>query len=228
MRGVSKIAALTLTVVLTVLPAVAGDVTVYVHITKRLTKKAVAPLVYDLRGAAPAAAPGAELPTSEFDRTVVMLVGKSVTPAPPKTLTIEQRNSRFEPDMAIVPVGSTIEFPNSDPIFHNVFSLSSAHPFDLGFYPKSKSKSEKFDRPGVIQVYCHIHANMYAAIVVTDSPWYGRPAAGGTVVLTGVPAGHYNAEAWHKIAGMYKADVDVPAVGMAQVHIQVPLTEERK
>jgi plastocyanin len=231
MRAVTKIA----TLMLTVWPAVAGDVTVYVHITKRLTKKAVAPLVYDLRGTAPAASAGTEPPINELDRTVVMLVGKNPAPAQPQTITIEQRNSRFEPDLAIVPVGSTVEFPNFDPIFHNVFSLSNAHQFDLGFYPKGKSKSEKFDRAGVVQVYCHIHANMYGAIVVTDSPWYGRPQAAetavpgaGTVVLKGVPAGHYKAEAWHKIAGLYKADVDVPATGIVQVHIQVPLTEERK
>jgi hypothetical protein len=68
---------------------------------------------------------------------------------------------------------------------------------------------------------------MYAAIVVTDSPWYGRPSAGGTVVLKGVPPGHYKAEAWHRIAGLCRADVDVPPSGNAQVHIQVPLTEHK-
>jgi plastocyanin len=228
MGVVSKFAVPTLTVLLAVWPAAAGDVTVYVHFTKRLTKKAVAPLVYGLRGTAPAAHEGIGPPINELDRTVVMLVSKNAAPAPPQTITIEQRNSHFEPDLAIVPVGSTVDFPNFDAIFHNVFSLSSAHPFDLGFYPKSKSKSEKFDRAGVVQVYCRIHANMYAAIVVTDSPWYGRPGEGGTVLLKGVPAGHYKAEAWHKIAGLYKVDVDVPEVGMTQVHIHVPLTEERK
>jgi plastocyanin len=224
MRGVYKVAALTLLV----WPAAAGDVTIYVHITRRLTKKVVAPMVYDLRGAASVAPPEAELPINEFDRTVVMLVGKTPAPAEPETISIAQRNSHFEPDLAVVPVGSTVEFPNSDPIFHNVFSLSRAQPFDLGFYPRSQSRSVKFDHAGVVQVYCHIHANMYAAIVVTDSPWYGRPGTDGTVVLKGVPAGHYRAEAWHKIAGLCKAEVDVPPNGVAQVHIQVPLTAERK
>jgi len=223
MRAVYKVAAL----MLLVGPAVAGDVTVYVHITRRLTKKAVAPMVYDLRGAAPVPAAEAELPINELERTVVMLIGKAPTPVRPETITIEQRNSRFEPDLAVVPVGSTAQFPNADPIFHNVFSLSGAQPFDLGFYAKGQSRTVKFDHAGVVQVYCHIHANMYAAIVVTDSPWYGRPAADGTVVLKGVPPGHYKAEAWHKIAGLCKAEVDVPATGAAQVHIQVPLTERK-
>jgi plastocyanin len=224
MRGVYKVAAL----LLLAWPAVAGDVTIYVHITRRLTRKAVAPMVYDLRGGTPVPPPEAELPINEYDRTVVMLVGNTPSPAEPETIAIAQRNSHFEPDLVVVPVGSTALFPNSDPIFHNVFSLSRAQSFDLGFYPKSESRSVKFDRAGVVQVYCHIHANMYAAIVVTDSPWYGRPGTDGQVLLKGVPAGHYRAEAWHKIAGFCKAEVDVPASGAAQVHIQVPLTAERK
>ena len=221
---VYKVAAL----IFLVWPAAAGDVTVYVHITRRLTKKAVAPLIYDLRGAAPAPSTTPEAAINELDRTVVMLAGNAGSPPSPETITIEQRESRFEPDLAVIPVGSTVQFPNGDPIFHNVFSLSGAQPFDLGFYPKGQSKSVKFDRAGVVQVYCHIHANMYAAIVVTGSPWYGKPASDGTLVLKSVPAGHYQAEAWHKIAGLCKADVDVPASGTAQVHIQVPLTERKQ
>jgi plastocyanin len=223
MRAAYKVSAL----MLLVWPAVAGDVTIYVHITKRLTRKAVAPMVYDLRGAAPVPAADADPPVNEMDRTVVMLIGKSPSPAEPQTILVEQRNSRFEPDLAVVPVGSTVQFPNGDPVFHNVFSLSRAQPFDLGFYAKGQSRPVKFDHPGVVQVYCHIHPNMYAAIVVTDSRWYGRPGADGQVVLKGVPPGHYRAEAWHKIAGLCKADVDVPPSGAAQVDIQVPLTERK-
>jgi plastocyanin len=223
MRAANKIAAL----MLLASPAIAGDVTVYVQITRRLTKKAVTPLVYDLRGAVPAPAGESGLPIDEYGQTVVMLLGKIPVPAAPETIRVEQRNSRFEPDLAVVPVGSTVEFPNADPIFHNVFSLSGAQPFDLGFYPKGQSRVVKFDRAGVVQIYCHIHPNMYAAIVVTASRWYGRPAADGTLVLKDVPAGHYKAEAWHRIAGMCKAEVDVPASGAAQVHIQVPLTERK-
>jgi plastocyanin len=213
---------------LSLLPAAAGDVTVFVHITRKLTRKGVSPLVYDLRGAAPAPTSNAELPIHEVDRTVVLLVGKSPVAAEPQTISIQQRNSRFEPDLVVAPVGSSVQFPNEDPIFHNVFSLSSIQPFDLGFYAKGQTRTVKFDRPGVVQIYCHIHPNMYAAIVVADNPWYGRPGADGQVVLRNVPAGHYRAEAWHKIAGFCQAEVDVPASGQAEVHIQVPLAAERK
>lgn len=167
MRAVCQIAAL----LLCVWPAGAGDVTVTVHITRRLTKKAVAPVVYDLRGSAPAPA-GAEPPINEFERTVVMLAGKSRVAPAPETITIEQRNSRFAPDLVVIPAGSTVSFPNSDPIFHNVFSLSRTKPFDLGFYKKGQSRPETFEHAGIVQVYCHIHPDMYAAIVVVENPWY--------------------------------------------------------
>jgi plastocyanin len=224
MRAVCKIAGL----ILIVWPAVAGDVTVQVQITRRLTKKSVAPTVYNLRGAAAGGQAPQPEPVNEFDRTVVMLAGKKPAPLDPQTITIEQRDSHFEPDLAVVPVGSTARFPNADPIFHNVFSLSRAQPFDLGFYPKSQSKSVKFDRPGIVQVYCHIHANMYAAIVVTDTPWYGRPGKGGDISFANVPEGHYKVSAWHKVAGLYRAEVDVPANGRAMVTIRVPLDSERQ
>src|SRR5579864_9269030 len=138
-----------------VVGALAGDITGEVIITKRLGRKTVAPGVYDLRGT-----------------------------APPRTVQIDQRNSRFEPDLVVIPVGSTVEFPNDDAIFHNVFSLSGAQPFDLGYYPKSESRTVKFNHAGIVQVYCHIHANMYAAIVVTASPWHGRPMADGAFSWT--------------------------------------------
>jgi plastocyanin len=213
---------------LSVWPAIAGDVTLHVHITRRLTKKTVAPTVYDLRGTAPLSTSADPELVSEFDRTVVMLSGKTPVPVEPQTITIEQRNNHFEPDLAVIPAGSTVRFPNSDPIFHNVFSLSRAQKFDLGFYPKGQSESVKFEHPGVVQIYCHIHANMYAAIVVTDSPWYGKPGADGTITLKGVAAGHYRAEAWHKIAGLYRVELDVPATGKVQADIWVPLDAERR
>jgi plastocyanin len=163
-----------------VLSVLAGDISGHAVITRRLSKKAMAPANYSLRGTpVPAPSPDPE-PLSEFDRMVVILEGVKSTPKRPETLVIEQRNGRFEPDLVVMPVGSTVQFPNSDPIFHNVFSLSHTLSFDLGFYPKGQTRSVKFNREGIVQVYCHIHANMYAAIVVTSSPWYmmfGTPAA---------------------------------------------------
>ena len=150
-----------------------------------------------------------------------------LAPKTPVTEMLNQVRARFEPDLIVVPVGSTVEFPNSDPIFHNVFSLSKAQPFDLGYYPQGQSRTVKFNNPGVVQVYCHIHSNMYAAIVVTASPWFQKPASDGSFSFSNVPAGRYRLTAWHKIAGLHKVDVDVPEAGVADVTIRVPVDTEQ-
>jgi plastocyanin len=219
MRGLHFTAGL----LLLVIPALAGDITGEVIITKHLGRKTVLPGVYNLRGTAPPVTEVEKDAVNEFERTVILLEGGKSDPAPPQTVQIEQHNSRFEPDLVVIPVGSTVEFPNGDHIFHNVFSLSGAQPFDLGYYPKSQSRTVKFSRSGIVQVYCHIHANMYAAIVVTSSPWYGRPAADGAFSWTNIPAGHYRLVAWHKIAGLYSTEVDIPENGTAHTTIRVPV-----
>ena len=206
-------------------PCYAGDVAVEVVITKRLTKRALTPPVYNLRGAVPQAIPEAES-IDEFDKTIVMLEGGKTPPLAPQAVTIEQRGGRFEPGLVVVPVGSSVSFPNFDPIFHNVFSLSRAQSFDLGFYPKDHTKTVKFNRAGIVQVYCHIHSNMYAAIVVTSSPWFGKPSANGIAAFPDVPAGRYKVVAWHKVAGVHQTEVEVLAAGPTRVKIRVPIDTE--
>lgn len=210
------------------LPAAAGDLSGHALVTKRLTKKVLSPIVYSLRGTAtPVSAPDSK-PVNEFDRMVIILEGGHAPAKPPVTVVIDQQAAHFDPDLVIVPVGSTVEFPNFDPIFHNVFSLSKAQPFDLGFYPKGESRSVKFNHPGIVQVYCHIHSNMYAAIVVTDSPWFAKPSADGSFAFSNVPAGHYRLIAWHKIAGLHAVPVDVPETGSVDVKIRVPVDTETR
>jgi plastocyanin len=219
------------------LPAFAGDVHGHALITRKLSKKALSPIVYNLRGTVTPVAPQDPEPENEFDRMVVILEpgkeggagpsSKMLAPKTPVTEMLNQLRARFEPDLIVVPVGSTVEFPNSDPIFHNVFSLSKAQPFDLGYYPQGQSRTVKFNNPGVVQVYCHIHSNMYAAIVVTASPWFQKPASDGSFSFSNVPAGRYRLTAWHKIAGLHKVDVDVPEAGAADVTIRVPVDTEQ-
>jgi plastocyanin len=206
------------------LQASAGDVQGHAVITKRLTKKALSPVVYNLRGAVPGPSiSNRPEPVNEYDRLVVVLEGRSPHPKPPETVVIDQRNMRFDPDLVVVPVGSTVQFPNADPIFHNIFSLSKIQPFDLGFYPQGQTRTVKFNRAGIVQVYCHIHANMYAAIVVTSSPWYAKPSEDGSFSWSDVPAGHYRLTAWHKIAGLFKTEIDVPASGKTDATIRIPI-----
>jgi plastocyanin len=210
-----------------VFPAFAGSVFGHAIVTKRLTKKTVSPAVYNLRGIAPAASPRDSEPVNEYDRMVVILEGGSQPSKPPITAVLDQQGLRFDHDLLVIPVGSTVDFRNSDPIFHNVFSLSKAQPFDLGFYPRGQKRSVRFGRPGIVQVYCHIHANMYAAIVVTASPWFQKPAPDGGFSWDNIPAGKYRLTAWHKIAGMYAVDVTVPETGTVDVKIRVPVDLER-
>jgi plastocyanin len=206
--------------------AFAGDVIGHALVTKRLTKKVLSPVVYNLRGtAAPAAPPDTEK-VNEFDGMVMILEGGKQPPHPPVTVVLNQQGLRFDPEMIVVPTGSTVQFPNLDPIFHNVFSLSKVRKFDLGYYPQGQSRAVKFNDAGVVQVYCHIHANMYAAIVVTDSPWYIKPGADGSFSFSNVPAGRYRLTVWHKIAGYRKQEVVVPDSGSVEVKISVPVDME--
>ena len=222
MRVLPTIAAL----VVCAFPALAGDVSGQVVIARQLTRRTVAPTVYNLRGTATPVAPADASSPNEYLRTVVTLEGGKLPAPAPITAVMEQRDSRFQPDVIVVPAGSTVQFPNFDPIFHNVFSLSGSQPFDLGFYAKSQSRSVKFSRPGAVQVYCHIHSHMYAGIVVTASPFSAIPAPDGAFSFAGVPAGHYRLTAWHKIAGQYQVEIDVPESGVAGVKIRVPLDEK--
>jgi hypothetical protein len=121
----------------------------------------------------------------------------------------------------VVPVGATVEFPNDDPIAHNAFSLTRENQFDLGLYKKPKSASWTFDKPGVVRVYCNIHPQMSAIVVVRDSPYYTKANADGSFVLEGVPAGRYAVKAWHERGGEATLDVNVPAEG--QVGAQLNL-----
>ena len=227
-------------VLLFAINAAAGDVHGVALITKRLTKKALSPIVYNLRGTATPSAPRESEPVNEFDHMVVILEARKDdarkdvgqlqgkdTPKAPVTEVLNQKGARFEPDLIVVPVGSSVQFPNFDPIFHNVFSLSKAQAFDLGYYPQGQSRTVTFNNPGVVQVYCHIHANMYAAIVVTASPWYQKPSADGSFTFSNVPAGRYRLTAWHKIAGLHKIDVEVPETGSVDVTIRVPVDTEQ-
>ena len=113
-------------------------------------------------------------------------------------LAIEQRGETFVPHVLPVLRGSTVDFPNEDPVFHNVFSLSSSRSFDLGRYPDGTSKSVHFDRPGTVQVFCHIHSDMSAIVLVLDNPFFTIPAASGRYTIDDVPAGEYRLVAWHE------------------------------
>ena len=155
-------------------PCLGGEINGRVVITKTLTKKRVTLPSYQLRAAS---LPLREESPSvnELDRLAIYLEGPKLKAGTPVRVELNQENIRFDPEILIVPVGSTISFPNSDPIFHNVFSFSKARQFDLGYYPAGQSRQVKFEQLGVVQIYCHLHPQMSAAILVVPSAWYTKP-----------------------------------------------------
>ena len=126
---------------------------------------------------------------------------------------LAQRNQMFEPRVVVVPVGGRVSFPNMDPIYHNVFSVSPTRRFDLGKYGRGESRTVRFDKPGVVNVYCDIHTDMAASIVVTPSSAWARPSEDGRYELRGLPAGRYRLVWWHPDATGGEADVVVPGEG---------------
>jgi len=136
---------------------------------------------------------------------------------------IAQENREFFPDTMVVAVGSKVSFPNKDPIFHNVFSLSKTKSFDLGSYSKGQTRTVTFNQPGVVYVNCHLHPNMTASILVTPNQWNARAGPDGHFEITGVVPGTYTIVAWHRAAGFFRQEVEVVAGRKASVRFLVPL-----
>lgn len=119
---------------------------------------------------------------------------------PGKLHVITQKNKRFLPHVSVVPVGTTVDLPNFDPIFHNAFSNFAGQPFDTGLYPPGGTFKVRFQRDGVVRVFCNIHSTMSAVIVVVPSPWHTSSGAAGEFQIDGVPPGEYTVKFWHERA----------------------------
>jgi plastocyanin len=131
---------------------------------------------------------------------VVVYVETSKAKARPGKEVITMKSKAFVPHVIVVGTGTTVEFPNEDPILHNVFSVS-AEGFDLGLYKRPKSGSRTFDTPGIYTLYCNIHPQMSATVVVRDNPYFTKAAKDGTFRIEGVPPGDYKVSAFHERAG---------------------------
>jgi plastocyanin len=206
--------------------ALASEITGRIVTEKAGSAKILAPAIYDLRGIAVPNTGSAGKTSSAYERIAIWLESKAPAPAPSVNAVMRQRNRRIDPDMLVIPVGSTVDFPNLDPIFHNIFSLSRARSFDLGYYPEGRTRSITFSRPGIVQVYCHIHPDMYGVIVVTAGPWFGKPAHDGTFSLSDVPPGSYRMCVWQKSVGLIHKNITVPEAGSLRVNVSIPDDQE--
>jgi plastocyanin len=171
--------------------------------------------------------PGSRPPapeTSEIRNVVLYLQnGPASDTVPVAHASMSQRDERFTPHVLPILRGATVDFPNADDVFHNVFSLSSARTFDLGRYPNGSAKSVTFDRSGVVQVFCHIHSDMSAVILVLDGPHFTVPAASGHYSIEGVPPGEYTVVGWHERIKPVMRTVKVVAGETTRLSFDIPL-----
>ena len=132
-----------------------------------------------------------------------------------------QKEKQFSPQVLVVQKGDEVEFPNGDKIFHNVFSVSRPMRFDLGLYQSGETKTVKFKRTGVVDVYCNIHPQMVAKILIVENKFYFETGKDGSFSLEGVPPGTYDLVAWHPGGEPVEQKVTVSAGGRVTVDLTV-------
>jgi plastocyanin len=206
----------------------AADIHGTIIIDRKLTRPnvTVSAGIYQRGAAVPLGQDPEEDPLS-FERSHVAVFVEGASKAITKAVqaVIEQRDRRFVPELVVIPAGSSVSFPNFDPIFHNVFSLSKAKNFDLGNYSKGQSRVVTFPVAGIVAVYCHLHPNMASSIVVTPNQWATRAGGNGSFVLKDVSPGTYTVVAWHKAAGAFRQTVTVGSAGDAEVKFTLPYVD---
>ena len=127
-------------------------------------------------------------------------VDRPVPALPPKRVEMLQKDKLFQPHVVAISLGSTVDLPNLDLIFHNAFSNFSGQPFDVGLYAPRTSRAVTFRHAGIVRVFCNIHATMSAIIAVLNTPWYAVTQASGKYVIGGVPPGEYQLRIFHERA----------------------------
>jgi len=197
---------------------IGGRVEIGVPIT---TRRALAP--YPARSVSP----DSLAPPSELRHVVVYL--RDAPPQPglaAMKAEIRQHGETFVPRVVALTRGSEVEFPNEDPFYHNVFSLSRAATFDLGRYPTGVRRRIRFDRPGLVKVFCQIHSHMSATVLVFDHPWFAVPDEAGRFELRGVPTGQREVTAWHERLGDTTIEVSVGAGRSVAADFVLPVPKQ--
>jgi plastocyanin len=171
--------------------------------------------------------PGARPPAHEATemRNVVLYVQRADVPdgVAPAHGSVAQRDEQFAPHVLPVYRGATVDFPNADDVYHNVFSLSSAKSFDLGRYPNGASKSVVFDKSGTVQVFCHIHSDMSAIVLVLDNPFFAVPSDNGRYAIENVPPGEYTVVGWHERIKPITRTIRVVAGETVKLDFNIPI-----
>ena len=142
---------------------------------------------------------------------VVYLEGEGLPSTPTKGVTCAQSGKKFVPEVAVVTAGSTVEFPNRDKVFHNVFSLGPGVDFDLGQYRAGESKTYTFTSAGAVDIACNIHPDMFATILVVPNNCFTTPKDDGSYTIENIPPGNYTAVGWVQLGNVVRNPVEIKA-----------------
>jgi len=217
-------------------PQATGRIEGTVEISNALTVRRPQIRIYSEpgSGALPPAPPRDPI-AAEIRNVVVYLEGDSATlPASEDLIarrrhgSIAQHDERFVPHVLAVMQGATVDFPNQDDVFHNVYSLSNAAAnggFDLGRYPKGASRSWTFPKPGTVSVFCHIHTDMSATLLVLANPFFATPDESHHYAIEDVPEGDYTIVGWHEHIRPISRRIHVTAGQTTVVPFNIPLPQ---
>jgi plastocyanin len=173
-----------------------------------------------------------EFPGGSFKDVYVYVENVKSPPAHGRTFEIAQRDKQFVPEVAVVQRGTRVTFPNYDSVFHNVFSPTSPHPFDLGSYRAGDAaKSVELTAPGVVEIFCNMHSRMHASVLVVPSPLFARVASDGSFQLEGVPLGARKVVVWGPRNKPAEQTVDVGPAGVdvsLTLEVQPPAAHNNK
>ena len=197
-------------------PCFAGDISGFVKIDFLTPdpQSPISPFARSRSGVHP------RVPSDEVMQSVVYLSASRSLPigSPPDIMPIvDQRNLTIIPHILPILVGTVVEFPNSDALYHNLFSLSPARKFDLGRYAKGKSKTVTFDKVGEVHIFCDIHPSMSGVVLVLPNQYFTTTDREGHFQIKDVPAGTYEINAWHEQLADVKETVVVPTSGNVEV-----------
>lgn len=158
---------------------------------------------------------------ADLGQTVVFVDDGESAPPPAKRATIRQRNAYFAPDFLAIAAGQSVDMPNDDQIFHNVFSFSKPNDFDLGLYPAGQSRQVTFEHAGVVKIYCSIHESMSGTIFVSPSPWFAVAKANGDFEIDGIPPGRHTLRVWNEKLPEVTRSVNLEPAERERVDIQL-------
>ena len=203
--------------------AIASQATGRVTGTVKLTHAKSGPSTasaYDSRSVGPRPKPQPEL-----RNVVIFFSDLPASKVAPRDASIAQKDEQFVPHVVAVTIGSSVAFPNDDPFFHNVFSLSRGASFNLGRFKSGSSRSHTFKRPGIVKVFCEIHSHMSAVVRVFDHDWFTIPSDEGSFAIDDVPPGEHTLVAWHERIGERHDTITIRPGASTSIHFTLPVLE---